>query len=98
MSEYEANSLYGEHKGKSFYDELIAQMTQGCTIAVKLSGEDAVETVRRLNGATKTEEAMHGTIRHLFGTPNVGPKNAVHGSATPEDAERELKIFFGPNM
>lgn len=96
MSLYEAKNLYTEHEGKPFYDELIAHMTQGCTLAVKLSGEDAVATVRQLNGATKAEEAMHGTIRHLYGTFGGGPKNAVHGSVSVADAERELQIFFGP--
>ncbi len=90
-----AERLYAEHEGKPFYPELIGHMTQGTTIALLLSGAGAVEIVRKYNGATKPENAESGTIRRFFGTPGKGPANAVHGSASAEDAVREIAIFFG---
>lgn len=89
-----AETLYAEHKGKDFYDELIAHMTQGTTIALMIVGENVVTLVRAINGATKPEEAVEGTIRYAFGKRGKGPANAVHGSANPEDAEREIDLIF----
>ena len=59
---------------------------------IKLVGENAVNVVREINGAKNPSKARPGTIRYLFGE-NV-QRNSVHGSATKEDAENELKLWF----
>ena len=89
-----AEQLYTEHKGQHFYDSLIDHMTQGITIALMIVGHNVVALVRAMNGATKPEEAVEGTIRHRFAERGKGPANAVHGSANPADAEREVNLFF----
>ena len=89
-----AEQLYAEHKGQHFYDSLIAHMTQGVTIALVIVGYNVVALVRAMNGATKPEEAVEGTVRHRFAERGNGPANAVHGSANSVDAEREVKLFF----
>jgi nucleoside-diphosphate kinase len=86
--------FYAEHASKPFFDGLIEAMTSGISIALVLEGENAVATVRRLNGATKPSKAAPGTIRKLYGT--AGPRNAVHGSDSAESARREIRFFFGP--
>lgn len=94
MSPYLAEQLYAEHKGQHFYSELIAHMTQGITIALMIVGHNVIALVRAINGATKPEEAVEGTVRHRFAERGKGPANAVHGSANPIDAEREVNLFF----
>jgi nucleoside-diphosphate kinase len=74
--------FYAEHASKPFFHDLLDAMTSGISIALVLEGENAVATVRRLNGATKPSEAAPGTIRKLYGT--AGPRNAVHGSDSAE--------------
>lgn len=83
---------YYEHKGKPFYENLLKYMSRGEIIAIVLAGENAIEKVRTINGSTDPKEADEGTIRELFGTNKS--ENAVHASATLEDAEREIKIWF----
>ena len=88
--------LYREHEGKSFYDRLVSFMQSGITIALCIVGLNAIALVRAINGATRPHEAKEGTIRHLYGSTGTNqPANAVHGSANPTDAERELKLVFG---
>lgn len=83
---------YYEHKDKPFYENLLEYMSRGEIIAMVLAGENAIEKVRIINGSTDPKEAEEGTIRKLFGTNKS--ENAVHASATLEDAEREIKIWF----
>ncbi|WP_026895946.1 nucleoside-diphosphate kinase [Clostridiisalibacter paucivorans] len=83
---------YVEHKGKVFYNELMKFMSSGSVVALIVGGENAIDKVRSINGATDPKVANEGTIRKLFGT-NV-TKNTVHGSANEEDAKRELNIWF----
>lgn len=87
-----AAKLYAEHEGKSFYDELIASVTSGPIVAMAIEGEDAVSAVRGLMGATDPKKAEAGTIRGDFGLEM--PENTVHGSDSPESADRELDLFF----
>lgn len=94
MTEALAKEFYAEHIGKPFFSGLIVQMTSGLLIALEVRGDDIVERVRRLNGATNPAEAEEGTIRKLYGEPGRGPKNAVHGSDSAENAERELFLIF----
>lgn len=95
MPEPIVRELYREHEGKSFYNKLIEFMQSGITIALILTGANAVERVRIINGATNPEEAAKGTIRYEYGsTADGSPENAVHGSASSADAEREIAIVF----
>ena len=83
---------YEEHIGKSFYPSLIEFMLNGKIIIVEIMGEDAVDKVREINGATDSMKAEEGTIRNLYGA--TIQQNAVHGSANNDDAKRELNIWF----
>jgi nucleoside-diphosphate kinase len=85
--------FYGEHRGKPFYEDLIAYITSGPVICVRLAREDAVARLRELIGATDPRQAATGTIRFLYGESLS--RNAVHASANPEDAARELALIFG---
>lgn len=94
-----AADLYQPHLGKSFYAGLIKFITSGPVIASIVSGEHAISRVRELMGATDPLKAAVGTIRGDLREENVISeygviKNLVHGSDSPESAQRELKIFF----
>jgi len=87
-----AEGFYAEHKGKPFFDKLINFMTSGPVLVQVLSGESAIKTNRELMGNTNPEEAASGTIRSDFAESIDA--NAVHGSDSPESAEREISYFF----
>lgn len=87
-----ASKHYAEHKGKGFYEELIAFITSGPVLAMVLEGPEAVRQVRAMMGATNPAEAAPGTIRADFAT--VMSENVVHGSDSPESARREIGLFF----
>jgi len=89
----QAAANYAEHAGKPFYDGLIAYITSGPVVKMVLSGPDAVVVCRKLMGATNPRDAAPGTIRGDFGL--IMDANVVHGSDSPESAEREISIFFG---
>ena len=93
LSVEKAESFYSEHKGKPFFNELIAFMTSGPVVIMTLEGEDAINTNRKIMGATNPAEALEGTIRAKYGDGMT--ENAVHGSDGLESASRELKFFFG---
>tara|TARA_B100000131_G_scaffold61865_1_gene57877 strand:+ start:525 stop:920 length:396 start_codon:yes stop_codon:yes gene_type:complete len=84
---------YAEHHDKPFFNDLIEFITSGPVVAMELEGEEAVSRLRELMGATNPSDAEPGTIRAKYGTELE--KNVVHGSDSPESAERELNIFFG---
>lgn len=83
---------YAEHVGKPFYPSLVEFMTSGPLVAMVLAGEGAIAKVRELNGATNPEKAEKGTIRADFAESMTC--NAVHASDSPENAQREIHIFF----
>jgi nucleoside-diphosphate kinase len=84
---------YEEHKGKGFYDDLVAFMSRGPVVAMAVEGpDDTWEIVRSMMGATNPRAAAPGTIRGDFGT--LFTENLVHGSDSAESAARELSIFF----
>ena len=87
-----AEGFYVEHKGKPFFEKLINFMTSGPVVVQVLSGENAIKTNRELMGNTNPEEAASGTIRSDFAESIDA--NAVHGSDSPESAEREISYFF----
>ena len=84
---------YAEHHDKPFFNDLIEFITSGPVVAMELEGEEAVSRLRELMGATNPSDAEPGTIRAKYGTELE--RNVVHGSDSPESAERELNIFFG---
>lgn len=86
----QAEEFYKEHRGKSFFEELVTFMTSGLLIVIVVEGIQAITLVRQLSGATKPEEAAPGTLRRRFGTPYGGPKNATHSSDSLEAAVREI--------
>ena len=88
-----AEEHYGEHRDKPFFGELVEFITSGPVVVAKVTGEQAVGALRGLMGATDPIDAAPGTIRGDFATL-IG-ENAVHGSDSPESAERELRLFFG---
>jgi len=92
MSRDEAEGFYEVHADKPFFDELVEFMTRGPCIVLVLEGENAIERNRMIMGATDPEEADEGTIRSDFAN-DVG-ENTVHGSDSPENAEKEIKYFF----
>ncbi len=89
----QAKANYAEHEGKPFYDGLIAYVTSGPVVKMVVSGEGAVSKVRTLMGATNPADAAPGTIRGDFGL--TMDENVIHGSDSPESAEREIGVFFG---
>ncbi|WP_426350568.1 nucleoside-diphosphate kinase [Alloiococcus sp. CFN-8] len=87
-----AEAHYIEHKGRDYYENLIAYITRSAVVAVVLEGEDAIAQVRRLNGKTNPAEAEEGTVRRLYGLATN--QNSVHASDSPENAQREIGIWF----
>jgi nucleoside-diphosphate kinase len=89
-----AENHYGEHKGKKFYDSLISYITSGPVLAMVWEGDNAVAVCRNMMGKTNPQESAPGTIRGDYGMQTG--MNLIHGSDSPESAEREIKIFFKP--
>jgi nucleoside-diphosphate kinase len=88
-----AGAHYGEHKGKPFYDDLVAFITRGPALLVVVEGPgDTYKVVRTLMGATNPKDAAPGTIRGDLAIELT--ENLVHGSDSPESAEREIGLFF----
>ena len=87
-----AETHYAEHVGKPFFGSLVAFITSGPLVALVAEGPRAVEAFRALAGATDPVKAAPGTIRgdHALEVQ----ENIVHGSDSPDSAEREIKIFF----
>jgi len=88
-----AERHYAEHSEKPFFGELVSFITSGPTLALALEGEGAIATARATIGATNPAEATPGSIRGDFAL--AMPNNLVHGSDSPESAERELALWFG---
>jgi nucleoside-diphosphate kinase len=88
-----AERHYDEHREKPFFGELVDFITSGPTLALALEGESAVEVTRTTIGATNPTQAAPGTIRGDLAL--AMPNNLVHGSDSPETAERELALWFG---
>jgi nucleoside-diphosphate kinase len=87
-----ADRHYAEHVDKAFYPPLRDFVTSGPMVAAILEGDEAVEVVRAINGATDGRKAAPGTIRGDLSLSNR--ENLVHGSDSPESAEREIAIWF----
>ena len=87
-----AGRFYAVHKEKPFYPNLIEYMTSGPVIPVALEGEDAVNRLRAIIGATNPADAAEGTIRKLYGESIE--VNTVHGSDSVENGKIETSFFF----
>jgi nucleoside-diphosphate kinase len=88
----QAGAFYEVHKGRPFYDDLVAFMTSGPCLPMALERADAVAHFREVIGATDPAEAAAGTIRKLYAESKG--RNAVHGSDSDENAAREVGFFF----
>tara|TARA_X000001036_G_scaffold192061_1_gene181120 strand:- start:309 stop:731 length:423 start_codon:yes stop_codon:yes gene_type:complete len=92
MTQEQAEGFYGVHKERPFFKDLIKFMTSGPCMVLALEKENAVQSWRNAIGSTNPEEAEEGTIRKDFAT-NV-QENAVHGSDSNENAQKEIAFFF----
>jgi len=92
LTRVQAQAFYSVHKEKPFYDDLVEFMTSGPVIVMILRHENAVEEFRSLIGNTDPSKAKDGTIRKLFAKSLQ--MNAVHGSDSFENAEKEASFFF----
>ena len=88
-----ADKHYAEHREKPFFGELVAFITSAPTLALVLEGESAITVVRTTMGATNPATAAPGTIRGDLAL--AMPDNLVHGSDSPESAQREVELWFG---
>ena len=88
----QAGAFYEVHKGRPFYDDLVAFMTSGPCLPMALERADAVAHFRKVIGATDPADAAPGTIRKLYAESKG--RNAVHGSDSDENAAREVGFFF----
>jgi len=92
LTEEEAEGFYIEHKGKSFFSDLITFMTSGPIQVQILEGDNAISKYREVMGNTDPKEADPGTLRADFA--DSIDANAVHGSDSEKSAEREINYFF----
>jgi len=95
MSQDQAENLYGIHRGKLFFQELVQHVTSGPVFLMVWEGPNAVNVVRTLVGATNPLNAAPGTVRGDFAL-QVTP-NAIHGADSVDNANREMSIFFSPS-
>ena len=87
-----AHRHYGEHIDRPFFAGLVSFITSGPVVAMAWEANNAVEIVRSTMGVTNPANAAPGTIRGDLGV-DIG-RNLIHGSDSPESAERELSLFF----
>lgn len=93
LSKAEAQGFYAVHKERPFFESLTSFMSSGPVVVAVLEGEEAIQTNRRLMGATDPAKADAGTIRKDWAIDVE--KNAVHGSDGPDTAKWEIAYFFG---
>jgi nucleoside-diphosphate kinase len=87
-----AEKHYGEHKERPFFGELVDFITSGPVFAMVWQGENVISTARQMMGSTNPKDATPGTIRGEYAV--IVSKNIIHGSDSPESAEREIGLFF----
>lgn len=90
-----ASRHYAEHKEKPFFEGLVKFITSSPVVAMVLEGKNCVSLVREMMGSTDPQKAGVGTIRGSYGI-DIG-RNVVHGSDSPENARREISLFFEDN-
>ncbi len=84
---------YEEHRGKNFFDELVDYILEGPVMSLEVQGEDVIAVMRSIMGDKDPLKAIPGTIRGDYA--NTVTRNLIHGSDSPEHAERELNLWFG---
>lgn len=94
MDKEMAGRHYAIHQGKPFFEGLVGFITSSPLVAAVFEGPNAVEVVRKTMGATDPVKAAPGTIRGDLAL-DIG-RNAVHGSDSKENAEKEINLFFSP--
>jgi nucleoside-diphosphate kinase len=92
VSQELAETHYAIHKGKPFYDGLIAYITSSPVMAMIWEGPEAVKAIRQTMGATQPTEASPGSVRHDFGLM-VG-RNLTHASDSVENGIKEVELWF----
>ena len=92
MTQAQAEEFYAVHRERPFYRSLVTFMTSGPCMPLVLEKANAVAAYRDAIGATDPAEAKPGTVRKLFAESKE--RNAVHGSDSDENAEREARFFF----
>jgi nucleoside-diphosphate kinase len=92
ITKHEAEALYGVHKGKPFFQELVDHVTSGPVILMILEAPNAVETLRKIIGATNPQKAEPGTIRGDLSISITA--NVIHASDSLENAKTESSVFF----
>lgn len=83
---------YGEHRGKGFFEDVVAYLTSGPVVAMAIRGTNAVKAIRTMMGATNPLDATPGTVRGDLAL--TIDDNLTHSSSDPEAAERELALWF----
>jgi nucleoside-diphosphate kinase len=94
MSSELASNHYAVHRERPFYNSLVEYITSGPVVAMVWVGNDAIAAARATMGGTNPVQAAPGTIRGDYGM-EIG-RNLVHGSDSPENAEKEVNLFFAP--
>ncbi|HEX6290848.1 MAG TPA: nucleoside-diphosphate kinase [Herpetosiphonaceae bacterium] len=92
IDEQLARTHYAEHEGKGFFNDLVSYITSGPVVVLVIAGENVIEMVRSIVGATNPVKSAPGTIRGDFAV-SIG-RNLIHASDKPESGEREVKNFF----
>ena len=92
LTRAQAEGFYAVHKGRPFFNDLVAFMSSGPVMIQVLEGENAVAKNREVMGATNPKAAAAGTIRADFAASI--DENAVHGSYGPDTARAEISYFF----
>jgi nucleoside-diphosphate kinase len=87
-----AGRHYAVHKGKPFFDGLLAYITSTPIVAAVFEGEDAIARIRKIMGATDPAKAAPGTIRKDYGLDMQ--RNSTHASDSPENGEIEIALYF----
>ena len=83
---------YSEHVNRDFYPGLIEFMTSSSIVVLLIGGQNAINVVREIHGSTNPAKARPCSIRYLYGSSVQ--LNSVHGSANPEEAQKEIDIWF----
>ncbi|MDF2713437.1 MAG: Nucleoside-diphosphate kinase [Paenibacillus sp.] len=94
VSKEKAEAHYAEHHGRPYYEDLMSFITSGPVFAMVWQGDQVIALSRIMMGKTNTLEAAPGTIRGEFAVHTN--RNIIHGSDSPENAVREINIFFEP--
>lgn len=92
LSREKADELYAIHRGKPFFQSLVDFVLSGPVVVMVIGGNNVVEKVRNIMGATNPREASPGSIRADFG--EAIEQNIVHGADSEENARREIELFF----